>query len=274
MIVWNIRIIAKSGSTYGSILISEEARWYVSGGTLSRKMVEHDIDLSSGTNSIGVVTLTKKKYTNFELTVDYKMGDLTYYWPVIGFRQTEPGKYYLSDGAGAFVQNGGKATLWGTDGVGGPYESAGYASYQNGQWHTLKVVLDGLNFKMYIDNKSEPELSRVLPETMFRSGYISLISVNNNCSFRNLSIKELPIVDVRSSYSQEPTLDTFSEASLLRQAKTVENINELSVAPIKNEEIKTKFFDSAVPLIIFGSVFAIEIILFVLMLLLKKKKVN
>jgi len=88
---------------------SESARWYIEDGKLNRRSLQNEINVDNGTNSIGIVTYTKQKYTNFELTVDYKMGLSTYYWPVVAFRQTEVGQYHLADGAGAFVQNGGKA---------------------------------------------------------------------------------------------------------------------------------------------------------------------
>lgn len=237
------------------------ARWYIEDNCLKRQSVSNDIDASIGTNSIGVVTYKKQKYTNFELTVDYKMGTSTYYWPVIAFRQLEVGKYYLSDGAGAFVQRTGKATLWGTDGVGGPYETKGYATYQNYTWHTLKLVVDGLNFSMYIDNSASPTLKRNLPESIFRKGYISLVSVNNECEFKNLSIKELPVSNVIDTYSQNPSLDDFSETSLLKNAKEVTKIDELSAVQTQSQTIveNKSFFDSKILLFILIGLMIVEL---------------
>ena len=216
------------------------ARWYLEDGAIIRKPLDDDIALPIDTNSIGVLTYIKKKFVNFELTVDYCSGDKTYYWPVIGFRQREAGKYHLSDGAGVFVQNGGKVTLWGTDGVGGPYETAGINGYVNNTWHTLKVRVDGVNLSVFVDGATTPQYTKVLPSSFFRSGYISLISVNNDCKFRNLRIEELPVQSLDSGYKQEASLDTTSPDSLDKLAgDSLEELDELDyVTPVIQQPAK------------------------------------
>src|SRR5690554_6349634 len=98
-------------------------RLFIENGEIRRKSYEDDILNSMGTQSFTIMSLVKKKYTNFELTVDYKMGSETFYWPVVAFRQNKPGEYFLESGMGVFVQTKGYVTVWGTDGVGGPHES-------------------------------------------------------------------------------------------------------------------------------------------------------
>jgi hypothetical protein len=215
----------------------DAARWYLEDNSIIRKSVNGDIDLSLGTNSIGVLTYTKKKFVNFELTVDYCAGTTTYYWPVVAFRQREAGKYYLSDGAGVFVQRGGKVTLWGTDGVGGPYETAGISGYVDDAWHTLKIRVEGIELSVYVDGSETPQYTKSLPNTFFRSGYISLVSVNNDCKFRNFKVEELPVKALDAGYKQEASLDTTSPDSLdVLAGAELEELEELDyVTPVITE---------------------------------------
>ena len=207
---------------------NEQGRWYLESGSICRKSLNGDVSPDYQTDSIGVLTLTKRKYVNFELTVDYCSGDSTHYWPVIAFRQNEPGRYHLSDGAGVFVQNGGKVTLWGTDGIGGPYETQGISGYENNTWHTLKIKLDGINLSVYVDDSNEPNYKKSLNTEFFRMGYISLISVNNECKFKNLKIEELPITPLADKYQQAASLDTISKDSLnVLAGNQIDSLNEL-----------------------------------------------
>jgi len=207
----------------------EKARWYLEGNSLNRQSLDNDIALNFGTNSIGVITFTKQKYTNFELEVDYKSGALTYYWPVIGFRQNEKGQYHLTDGAGDFVQNGGKETLWGTDGVGGPYESGGIQGYVNNTWHHMKLRVEGISLAITVDSDNSTTYKRNLPSSFFRTGYLSLISVNNDCSFKDLSIKELAITPLDTGYSQPADLNSTDSNALVAMAgEEVDSIDELN----------------------------------------------
>ena len=212
----------------------EAARWYLEDNSIIRKPLNDDINLSLDTSSIGVLTYVKKKFVNFELTVDYYGGPTTYYWPVVAFRQREAGKYYLSDGAGVFVQQGGKVTLWGTDGVDGPYETGGITGYVNDAWHTLKVRLEGNDLSVYVDGSKTPQYTKTLPSTFFRNGYISLVSVNNDCKFRNFKVEELPIVALDEGFKQEASLDKTSPDSLdVLAGEELETLDELDyVTPV------------------------------------------
>ena len=202
--------------------------WYIHDGILTRKVLDDDISDQFETESFAILTLTKRTYVNFELTVDYKRDGDTFFWPIVAFRQTEPGQYFLEDGVGVFMQRDGKATMWGGEGVGGPYESVSHGSYVDSDWHTLRLRVEGLNVSIYIDDEISPMLSKDLPKNMFRHGYISLTSVNNACSFKNLTIEELEVVDIDSGNKQEPVPETDSRDALENMAENVEKIDELN----------------------------------------------
>lgn len=201
--------------------------WYIQDGAINRRELDDDIDPDFDTSSLAILSFTKRTYVNFELTVEYKRSGDTYYWPVVAFRQSEPGQYFLEDGVGVFVQRDGKATMWGGEGVGGPYESSSRGSYTDTAWHTLRLCVDGVSVRVYIDGDTNPALSRNLPSNMFRHGYISLTSVNNACAFRNLSIKELAIVELDQNQTQAPQPESNESDALGNLAEKVDEIDEL-----------------------------------------------
>ena len=203
--------------------------WYVQDGVLHRQAASEDeIGEDFGTSSIAILTLTERQYVNFELTVDYLMGDETLYWPVVAFRQSEAGRYFLEDGAGIFVQQQGYVTVWGADGVGGPYESLPIANYSSQSWHTMRVRVEGRDLKVFVDDMATAAYSRTLPATIFRRGYLSLISVNNDSAFKNLSVKELEVSDIDDGMISPPVPDAGTPDSLDGMAERVERIDELS----------------------------------------------
>lgn len=205
-------------------------RWYIEDNAVRRQEISDDIDLSIGTNSFAILTLETKTYINFELTVDYKNGGDTYFWPVIAFRQSEKGRYFLEDGAGVFVQNEGLVTVWGGEGVGGPFESSPVPGYgaATTEWHTLKIVVDGLDLFVYLDDMVEPALFRSFQSGFFKAGYISLISVNNSSSFRNLRIVEKPVKPIDGATKpQQPVPDAGTPDSLDSIGTPVDEIDEL-----------------------------------------------
>ena len=150
-----------------------------------------------GENSVNIAVMTyiAEEYRNFELSVDFKMGTLTNYWPVVAFRQETPGKYHLLSGTGLFMNIDGKINAWGpiTDGrveTDIPNKDA----YGARDWHTMKIKAVDDTVTVYIDGVEVTELT--VSETAYTKGYISLISVNNDCSFDNLKIKSLDVEQV------------------------------------------------------------------------------
>ena len=253
-------------------------RWYLDNGTVNRQAVDDDIRSNLDTNSIGILTLEKQKYLNFELTVDYKKGSTTDYWPVIAVRQSEVGKYYLEDGMGIFLQKEGFVTIWGTDGVDGPYQSdsiPGYTATAN-DWHTLKIVLEGLDLKIYVDDLNTVAYQRMLPNTIFKTGYISLVSVNNDSSFRNLKIKELPVEAIDNNDKQEPIEEANSDDALSAIATSVDKIDELKDLHQGNDKTSTVDVNKII-VGITGTLSIMGIILILIILInrkFKERKIN
>lgn len=208
---------------------ADETNFYVANGELVRHSLDGDISSSYTTDSFAILTFTKQQYVNFDLTVDYQMGDASDFWPVVAFRQQEAGKYFLETGAGVFVQKEGKVTLWGSDvdGIGGPYENS-VSVYSRSGWHTLRVRLDGLDLSVWLDGSASPVLTRKLPLSSFKRGYVSLMSINNDTRFKNFSITELAVKAVSQNAEQKPAPDADTPDALANMAQKVENIDELA----------------------------------------------
>ena len=203
---------------------SGSGNWYLNNDTdgspqITRKNLENGNALngSDGTRHIRILTFTRQKFVNFELEVDFKRGASTAYWAGVAIRQLNEGKYFLEDGAGIFCQQEGTTTVWGTDGVGGPHEATPIAGFAPNAYHHLRVVCDGLSLEIYIDGALT--MTRTLPRTFFRSGYVSLVSVNNDSSYKNFKIKELPIERLAEEEPQAPIPEADSEDSLSNIAK-------------------------------------------------------
>lgn len=198
--------------------------WYLNTDTdgssqISRKNLEDGkpLDDDYGTKYIRILTFTRQKFVNFEMEVEFKRGTTTFYWAGVAIRQLNQGKYFLEDGAGIFTQQEGTTTLWGTDGVGGPHEESSIPGFKANDYHHLKVICDGLSLQVYIDGNLT--MSRTLPRTFFRQGYVSLVSVNNESSFKNFKIKELPIERLPEEEQQKPIPEADAENSLTNLSK-------------------------------------------------------
>ena len=198
--------------------------WYLNQDTdgsfqISRKNLEDgkELDGANGTRYIRILTFTRQKFVHFELEVDFKRGESTAYWAGIAIRQLNQGKYFLEDGAGIFCQQEGTTTLWGADGVGGPYEAEPIANFAANAYHHMKVICNGLTLEIYVDGALT--MSRTLPHSFFRLGCVSLVSVNNDSSYKNFSIKELPIERLPEEEEQEPIPEADSEDSLSNLSK-------------------------------------------------------
>ena len=208
-------------------------------GVLRRK---NDIDAKNQTDGMAYFAFTARKFVNFRLMVDMKMGDKTTYWPVICFRQSEPGRHFLEDGAAVFFQAEGKATLWGSDIGDVPIEKANYTGYRQNQFFTVTLEVTGVTAKLGAGDFVQ---EFTLPEAFFREGYVSLGSINNNSEFRNLRIEELPVLPLDVPPSQEPLPDaeeipteTGALDELEGKAQT-DDLSYLTILPQGNESGKT-----------------------------------
>lgn len=196
---------------------SEESHWAIEDGVLKRiNDVKKNADTGKyETNQVAILTFTKEAYLNFELSVDYKRGT-NGYWPVVGIRQVEEGKYYLDDGAGVFVQESGMVTLWGDQIVSGPHEIEALDGYDKKEWHNMQIHLRGNELKVSIDNR--PWATKTVTEEFYETGYVSLCSVNNETEYRNFRIKALP----------EPEKAETKDFLPMEEAKTDDALSSLA----------------------------------------------
>ena len=168
--------------------------WRIDDGTLLRT---NNVDPARDTVNIAVLTYTGNTYDDFELSVDYKMGNKTIFWPVVGIRQQIPGKYYTSvgGGAGVFMQDNGKITMWGPI-LGGlqEYSIPGAGNYAFREWHNMRILAVGKAITVWIDGVEVYTFS--VNSTDYIKGYISLQSVNNDCRFDNFKIRAIGTADV------------------------------------------------------------------------------
>lgn len=201
---------------------TKDAHWYIKDNTLVRTNdVAKDEDTGTfETNKIAMVTYTKDAFLNFELSVDYKRGD-NGFWPVVAIRQLEEGKYYLDDGAGVFVQQSGKITLWGDQFVSGPYETHQLDNYADKEWHNMQMVVLGNTLSVSIDYS--PYYDYALPEDFYDTGYVSLVSTNNESQFRNFRIKALAEPEEEKAGDFKPVAEADTSDSLSNLAGDVKD---------------------------------------------------
>lgn len=159
--------------------------WEIKDGKLVRKAPTSGNE--GGTNKLAMLTYNEKLYKNFELSVKIKMGSDSYWWPVVAFRQTTPGYYFLDNGVGAFIQEGGQPTFWGIKV--GPVEGTKIAGFNRNAEYTMKLRVVEDKAELYYNGVKVNEIT--IPEESAAAGYISLVSVNNQCSFDDLMITEL-----------------------------------------------------------------------------------
>lgn len=209
---------------------SAEGHWLLENGQIKRRF---DVNSSFDTNKIAVLTFSSDSFVNFELSVDYKQGTDTYFWPVIGFRQNEEGKYTLADGAGIFVQQGGQVTLWGTTPVGGPHEIKTVSGYDRTIMHNLRLVVQGNRMEVYVDGGEA--VVRDLPSDFYQYGYVSLISVNNSTVYDNFKIRKLSEPQPQEKFEFPPKPDAGTSDSLDTLAGSIKD-ESLLMERIKIEQ--------------------------------------
>ena len=186
-----------------------DKNWILEDGVIKRV---GNIDKSDLTVNIAVMTYISEVYDNFELSVDFKAGSETRAWPVIAVMQEIPGKYYLTDGGGAgiFMQQDGKITMWGPivrGSKGNLYEERIKGAYAANDWHIMRVIVRNSDITVYLDGVEI--LRSTLNDTDYAKGYVSLISVNNDCSFDNFKIRRLASPGERGN---EPNKSEYADA--------------------------------------------------------------
>ena len=168
--------------------------WTLEDGAITRT---GNVDIADTTINIAIMTYVGEVYDDFELSVDFKAGSLTACWPVIGIRQQIPGKNYTVEGGGAgvFMQQDGKITLWGPivsgNTLGNLFEDPipNKDAYYPLMWHNMRIRAEGSSVKVFIDDAEVASVT--VNSTDYSKGYVSLISVNNDCSFDNFKVRAL-----------------------------------------------------------------------------------
>lgn len=171
-----------------------EYSWKVEDGVLTRT---NQVNPSLTTSNVAILTFMQNKFADFEMSVDYCAGEKTGFWPVIGVRQQIPGKYYATPGGGAgiFMSQEGKITLWGPIVTGNImanlYEQTVEfpQPYYGKTWHNMRIRCEGSLLSVWVDET--PVYASSVATTDYFKGYISLQSVNNDCSFDNFKIRSL-----------------------------------------------------------------------------------
>ena len=152
-------------------------------------------------NKIASLTYKAKKYTDFELNVDYQHGTKTSKWAMVVFGQNQAGSFiYEKDGSvAAYVEREGLPVYWGNvedrndvskrirneeDRIAGYYSKD---SSDNLITHHLRLVVSGGYSFMYVDDE-EPIVAKLTKE--YTGGYISLMC-NTDVKYDNLTITDL-----------------------------------------------------------------------------------
>ena len=202
---WDAYYAAAAGSSEKEDL---SKHWTFSNSGVSRV---NDI-VDAATSNIAILTFTGATFTNFDMTITYQKTGTGWPWAVVAFRQTFPGKYFLDDGCGVFIQDEGQATNWGGPGVGGPHEGPKDGTYKKDAENKLNIKLVGGNMTVSINGKQVQNYT--FSDATFNStdGYISLEAVDNNITFKDFSITKLdtngnpiPIVEKTTTPSNNNT---------------------------------------------------------------------
>lgn len=173
-------------SAAGATSVKEDLskHWTIESGKLKRI---NDFKNGSSTTNAAILTFTQMKFQYFELTVKYQKVEGNWPWAVVAFGASMPGKYFTHQGCGAFVQDEGKVTIWGSDPFDGPNQTDENKGYVAKGEHTMKLRVTKGNVEVIIDDKwTNSKKYSNIPE-----GYISLISIENIATFDDLSITAL-----------------------------------------------------------------------------------
>ena len=192
---------------------AEAAQHWLCSGTLRRKYenftsASTPYDRSNDYLKVAAATYTGHVFHNFELHVDYTQGIDSYYWAMIGFGQTELNQFAFTrdeddnitmnpnGGLYAYVEREGRSVYWGNadsadnDEVGRIRPRiSNLKDYIGREPHHMRLVMLNGIVTMYIDDQEINLKARVPSQA--QTGYISLISVNNDSQYDNLSITPL-----------------------------------------------------------------------------------
>lgn len=190
----------------------------------------NDINKEGATSNIAILVLRGHLFKNFECTYKTVFGDKNWGWTALGFRQQQPGNFFINDGAGVYLDMNGDTRMWGfmpelAEKVGGRV-----ANFDVNKEYTVKVRLVNQDLSMSVDGTELLKLT--LPESFLWEGYVSLQSVGNNNAFGDFTITKLndsgepePFLAVDTPVTEAPTQggdETQAPASTENTTKATE----------------------------------------------------
>lgn len=218
--------------------------WAAKNGMIERI---NDINEEGATSNIASLVLRGHLFKNFECTYKMKFGDKNWGWAALGFRQQQPGNFFIEDGAGVYLDMNGDSWLWGfTQELGNP-KGGRLANFDVNKVYTVKVRVVNNDLSMTVDGTELLKLT--LPENFLYEGYVSLQSVGNNNAFGDFTITKLddngqpeaflpvdnPVTEAPTQggeNTQAPTEKTTTQAT---EAKTTAPTQAKTTAPTVDE---------------------------------------
>lgn len=197
--------LATSTSSRADLPLSNH--WAEKDGMIERV---NDINAEGATSNIATLVLRGYMLANFECTYKMKFGDANWGWAALGFRQQQPGNFFINDGAGVYLDMNGDAWLWGfTPELGNP-KGGRVENFDVNKVYTVKVRVMNNDLSMTVDGQEVLKLT--LPESFLYEGLVSLQSVGNNNAFSDFTITKLngagepePFLPVDTPATEAPT---------------------------------------------------------------------
>lgn len=162
-------------------------------------IISKKLSLGNGsTGNIAFLTISKYRFQNFEAELVFNfVGDSSWGWGGLSFRQENVGNGWRSDGCLAFVQKEGYASLWGSDRFDDTvYEGGKPTSFNKNTPFLLKVKVVNNYAEVSVSNLEQSVIYSSVSHNFSKqeanySGYISIVSIDNTHAFHSLKITAL-----------------------------------------------------------------------------------
>lgn len=187
--------------------------------------------------NLASVIYTGRKYSNFELEVEFKRDTLGTLFPMVVFGVEDPTKNPAkaeSGGVAAFAFSDGRMATVSTSGI---YEqtASAFDNYVASEvWHKMRVVVANGRVAVFVDDKGP--FVQMLTNEQRNEGYVGLMASAHVASFRNLSI--VPLADDKSTNTNGFDASKYPELSYAGDSEVVGA--ELIFEKSKSAEAQTK----------------------------------
>lgn len=179
-----------SGTSFGYEQTDFDWDWYIDEET--GELCRQEQDPIKKVSEAAILTLKDKFFENFEIVFSAKKLISQPGRAQVAFRQTTEGTYNTRDGAGAWVQGNGMATIWGEPGtVSGPYQGNEISGWSDLEYHVMKIRVVGNDITIWVDGVEREMPEMTLGEAFIRAGYVSLIGVGCQTSYDYFAITNL-----------------------------------------------------------------------------------